>query len=228
MNMKKIAFCAALLCVVAEPAMAAEYRYRTTANRVVGFLDLVKSLRSIYTTSYSGRYYQWFGKAYECPSSGSSTESPCKYTWQNAVSVATAWKVGGNGSFTTPFYMPQGVTSGISLEFGRTVTDTDTFSREYTFDAGVTALPASFITRQRRVYHYSGAWIRVQDGVTCSHTLIPKGCDKYQWNANTAAASLTVNVAEDSQQTVTYLTYANGKRPSGYSLETDSWFLKIN
>jgi hypothetical protein len=92
----------------------------------------------------------------------------------------------------------------------------------------VTALPASYITRQRKVYNYKGAWVRVQDAVTCSHTIVPKGCDKYEWKASTAAGTLTVNAAQSSEQTVTYLTYANGRRPSGYVLENDSWFLKIN
>jgi hypothetical protein len=218
MNLTKIAFCLAALCAVAQPAVAAEYKYRLITKRVDGFPDVNKDTRSVVSARYAGKYYQWFGSPYPCPKSGSSSSSPCKYTWKTAKSVATSWKVGTNINVKETY--PGGEIAGqFSSEFSIVTTDTDEFSREYTFDPGITAEPVSYIERDLVTYQYSGAWVRDKNGVLCRPilSLIPL-CDRYVWEQFKQAATATTLKQRSSQQTLTYLTYTNGQRPN-YRLE---------
>jgi hypothetical protein len=225
MNIKSIALCAALFCVIAGPTMAAEYKYYSVDARKPGYIDGNKSTRNTYTTKYEGRYFLWFGNPFECSGSGSSASSPCKYTDLKSKTVTTSWKAGISGSIKTTFGTTE-LGTVLSGEFGKSVSDTDTYSREYTFDAGITALPSTSIDRQRVFYKYKGGWVRVQDNVNCQWAVWKK-CDKYQWNSTVDAGALQVLVAMYSEQTFTFLTYKNGNRPSSYRVSNDGWSLRV-
>lgn len=218
MNINKIAFCIAVLCAVAPPSMAAEYKYRLITKRVAGFADVNKDTRSEISSVYAGKYFQWFGSPYPCPKSGSSSSSPCTYTWKTAKTVATGWKV-GSGITAKETYPGGEITAQFTGEISVVTTDSDEFSRAYTFDAGITAEPVSYIERDLKGYKYSGAWVRVQDRVLCRPivSFIPL-CDKYEWKPSQEAARMSTLRQRSTQQTLTYLTYQNGNRPN-YTLE---------
>jgi hypothetical protein len=216
----QVALCLGLLSAVALPSMAAEYQYRLITKRVAGYSDVNKDTRSVVSSIYAGKFFQWFGSPYACPKSGSGSSTPCTYSRATSKAVATSWKV-GTGLTAKETYPGGEITGQVTAEFSVVTTDTDTFTQSYTFNAGTTAEPSTYVNRYLTKYQYKGAWVRVNDRVLCRPILsfIPL-CDKYEWKADQEAAVVSTQKQGSSEQTFTYLTYTNGQRPN-YTLESN-------
>jgi hypothetical protein len=216
MNKNHLAICAALLSIASMPSMAQEYKYRLSTNRVSGFVEVGKSTKSVTSSEYWGKYFQWFGNPQECSSSGTVS---CTYTRATSFAVATSWKIGTQLAAKETYPMGE-MTAQLSSELSVLETDTDTFTVATTFNPGYTALPSTFIERDKVVYTIKGVWVRDKNGVLCRPvlSLLPI-CDRYVWTSGAVAGTVTTLKRKWSEQTFRYYTYPNGQRPSGLRLE---------